>query len=293
MTLLTGTELLVTLFAFITLLGDAWFLLVGLSICYWIGPRLGDDTRAVAATVIGVATLALAAVLAVKSYTAIPRPAATPIDPAGLPGGLTSFVAGELDSTGFSFPSGHATSATAVYGGLGVLLTLGRRRLRYLVAGALIVLISSSRVVLQVHYLRDILAGIALGVGLLVVARQLAGEESTPRADRVFLLAGVVSLVGLGVALAGGHTEELRHATIGVGTAAGGATTWGRVGDRLMAAPTVSLPAAVGGLAVAGGILISAYEGLFGLIGAFVGGAVGVVIILGLPLVEGLRKKRS
>ena len=60
-----------------------------------------------------------------------------------------------------------------------------------------------------------------------------------------------------------------------------------------MAAPTVSLPVAGGGLAVAGGVWIGAYEGLFGLIGAFVGGAVGVVIILGLPLVEGLRKKRS
>ena len=289
--LLTGTELLVVLFAFITLLGDAWFLLGGLSICYWVGPRLDEDTRPAAATVIGVATLALAAVLTLKSYTAIPRPAATPIDPAGLPGGLATFVAGELDSAGFSFPSGHATSATAVYGGLGTVLTVGRRRLRYLAAGVVILLISSSRVILQVHYVRDIVAGIALGAALIAVSRWLAGTESTPRVDRVFLCAGVVSLAGLGVALAGGHTEAVRHAAIGVGTAVGGAATWRRAGGRLTAAPAVSLPIGGGGLAVAGGIWIGAYEGVFGLAGALVGSAVGVAVILGLPLIERWRKK--
>jgi len=289
--LFAATEPVVTLFAFITLLGDAWFLLVGLSICYWIGPRLGDDTRAVAATVIGVATLALAAVLALKSYTAIPRPPATPITTDGLPGVLASFVAGELDSTGFSFPSGHATGATAVYGGLAALLAVSRRRTRYLVAAALIGLISLSRLVLEVHLPRDVLAGIALGALLIVVARRLAETGSTLRADRVFLCAGVVSLVGLGIAFAGGHTEEVRHATIGVGTAAGGTAMWLRAGDRLTAAPAVSLPVAVGGLAVAGGVWIGAYEGVFGLTGALVGSVVGVVIILGLPLIEESHKK--
>jgi hypothetical protein len=60
-----------------------------------------------------------------------------------------------------------------------------------------------------------------------------------------------------------------------------------------VAAPTVSLPVAVGGLVVAGGVWIGAYEGVFGLAGALVGGAVGVGIILWLPLVEQWRKKRS
>ena len=289
--LVAATESVVTLFAFITLLGDAWFLLVGLSLLYWGGPHLDDTTRPVGATVIALATLALAVVLAVKSYTAIPRPAAAPITTSGLPEVLGSFVAGELDSSGFAFPSGHATGATAVYGGAGVLLTLGRRRLRYLVAGVLIVLVSGSRLVLQVHYVRDIVAGIALGALLIGLSRRLAGRGPTLRADRVFLLAGSVSVVGLAVALAGGHTEEVRHATIGVGTAAGGTAMWGRARDRLMAAPAVSIPVAAGGLAVAGGVWIGAYEGVFGLAGALGGGAVGTVIILGLPLIEQWRKK--
>ena len=81
--LVAATESVVTLFAFITLLGDAWFLLVGLSLLYWGGPHLDDTTRPVGATVIALATLALAVVLAVKSYTAIPRPAAAPITTSG------------------------------------------------------------------------------------------------------------------------------------------------------------------------------------------------------------------
>lgn len=289
--LVAATESVVTLFAFITLLGDAWVLLVGLSLLYWIGPRVDGDTRAVAATVIALATLALAVVLAIKSYTAIPRPAATPIDPAGLPGGVAGFVAGELDSSGFAFPSGHATGVTAVYGGLAALLTTGRRRLRYAAAATMIGLVSGSRVILGVHYPRDIVAGMVLGVGLVVLARWVAADESILQADRIFLLGGVVSVIGLGVAAAGGHAEEVRHAVIGLGTAVGAGTTWYRLGERLTAAPAVSIPVAAGGLVVAGGLWIGAYEGVFGLVGAAVGGAVGVVIILGLPLIEQWRKK--
>jgi membrane-associated phospholipid phosphatase len=298
--LLTGNELLVTLFAVITLLGDAWFLLVGLSLAYWFGPHIDDTTRPVAVTVIGFATLALAAVLALKSYTAMPRPAALPIDPAGLPGVLAGFVAGELDSSGFTFPSGHATGATAVYGGLGLLLTVGRRRWRYLLAGSLCVLVSFSRVMLQVHYLRDILAGMALGALLIALGTRLGrgtssveGDDPSFRPGRVFGLAGVVAAGGLLVAIDAGHAEEVRHAAIGIGTAAGGGLTWQQVGEQLPGAPAVSVPVAVGGLVAAGSVWIGAYEGLFGLVGAAVGGAVGVAVIVALPLVEQWRKKRS
>ena len=287
--LVAATESVVTLFAFITLLGDAWFLLVGLSLLYWGGPHLDDTTRPVGATVIALATLALAVVLAVKSYTAIPRPAAAPITTSGLPEVLGSFVAGELDSSGFAFPSGHATGATAVYGGLAALLTVGRRRRRYAAAAIVIALVSGSRVILGVHYPRDIVAGMVLGVGLIVLTRWVAADRSG--AARVFLFAGVASVVGLLVAVDGGHAEEVRHAVIGLGTAAGGTAMWWYAGDRLMAAPAVSIPIGAGGLAVAGGVWIGAYEGVFGLAGALGGGAVGTVIILGLPLIEQWRKK--
>ena len=289
--LLTAPELAVVFFAAVTLLGDGWVLFVGLALAYWIGPRFETTTRPAAATVIGVATLALAVVLAIKSYTAMPRPAAMPIDPTGLPEGFAGFVAGELDSSGFRFPSGHATGATAVYGSLAVLLTRGRRRWRYLIAGAMIGLISLSRVVLQVHYPRDIIAGMVLGGLLVAGGTAIAREGESLRADRVFVLAGVAAVVGVAVTWLGGHTAELRHSMIGVGTALGGIGVWYRWGEQLTDGPAVSLPVAIGGLVVAGGLWIGAYKGLFGLVGAAIGSAAGITVVLGLPLVASWRQK--
>lgn len=291
--LLTGTELLVTLFAFVTVLGDAWVLFAGLTVLYWVGPRIDDTLRPVAATVIALATLALAVVLAVKSYTALSRPTAMPIDPATLPRGLASFVAGELESTGFTFPSGHATGATAVYGGLAALLTVGRRRLRYTVAGSVIVLVSASRVILGVHYPRDIVAGMVLGVVLVAVGSYLARNGESLQADRVFLLAALVSVGGIIVTAAAGLTEDLRHAVIGFGISVGGGILWERLTDRLCDAPPVSIPGGIAGLTVTGVLLLGAYAGLFGLLGAAVGSIAGIACLLGLPLAEQWRKKRS
>ncbi|WP_253737359.1 phosphatase PAP2 family protein [Halohasta salina] len=287
----SAAELLVVVFAFITLLGDAWFVLVGLSALYWIGPRYVDDARAVAAVCIGFATLGLAAVLALKSATAIPRPAVTPVDPAGLPLVVDSFVAGEIDSDGFTFPSGHATAATVVYGGLGLLLSVGRKRVRYLLAGSLIVLISLSRVVLDVHYVRDIVAGIVLGSTLIAVGLAVGRDDGQFYPERIFALGGVVSVVGLAVALQGGHAEEVLQGAIGIGTAIGGVVAWRRFGDRLVDAPPVSTPLAAAGLAVAGGLWIAAYAGLLPAVGAVVasGGAVGTILLL--PLLTERREK--
>ena len=289
--LLSASELLVVVFAFITLLGDAWFVLVGLAALYWIGPRYVDDARQVAVVSVGLATLALATVLAFKSATAIPRPAMTPVDPSGLPVVLESFVAGEIDSDGFTFPSGHATAATVVYGSLGLLLSVGRKRLRYLFAAIMIVLISLSRVVLEVHYLRDIIAGMVLGSILVAVGLAVGREGDRYHPDRVFALGGVASVIGLVVAMQGSHTEEVLQAAIGIGTAIGGVVTWQAFGDRLTDAPPVSTPLAVVGLVVAGGLWIAAYAGVLPTAGAVVASAVAVGTILLLPLVAEQRKK--
>ena len=289
--LVSPTELLVVVFAFITLLGDAWFVLVGLAGLYWIGPRYIQDARVVAVVCVGLATLGLATVLTLKSATAIPRPAMTPVDPSGLPVVLESFVAGEIESDGFTFPSGHATAATVVYGGLGLLLSVGRKRLRYLVAASMIVLISFSRVVLDVHYLRDIVAGMILGSILIAVGLAVGRSDGRYHPDRVFALGGIISVIGLGVAFQGGHTEEVLQAAIGIGTAIGGILTWRAVGDRLIEGPPVSVPLSVVGLVVAGGVWIAAYAGLLPTVGAVVASAVAVGIILLLPLLAERREK--
>lgn len=90
--------------------------------------------------------------------------------------------------TTYSFPSGHATTAAAFVGLLTLLaahaVTSGRRRAVVLSAGVAVALaIGASRVVLNVHYLSDVLAGFAVGSAvlaacLLVLARPRSGEQT-------------------------------------------------------------------------------------------------------------------
>jgi undecaprenyl-diphosphatase len=74
----------------------------------------------------------------------------------------------------YSFPSGHAVAATCLYG---VLATFAVRRIRPWhcrvavggVAGLVIILVGFSRLYLGVHYLSDVLGGIAAGVAWLAM----------------------------------------------------------------------------------------------------------------------------
>ncbi len=81
-------------------------------------------------------------------------------------------------ASGYAFPSGHATNSTVVYGAvlLVALPGIAGVRLRRLVAGlvALLVLaIASSRVVLGVHWFTDVLAGLSLGLSIVVLGSRL------------------------------------------------------------------------------------------------------------------------
>ena len=77
-----------------------------------------------------------------------------------------------IQETGYSFPSGHTTAATAL-ASFFLALALGRFRGRklipYLVLPLWVLLVAWSRIVLQVHTTFDVLAGAAQGllVGLL------------------------------------------------------------------------------------------------------------------------------
>jgi undecaprenyl-diphosphatase len=67
----------------------------------------------------------------------------------------------------YSFPSGHATGATAIYGVVIYLLVRDRVTSTRIMAAvgfaALIVLVAFSRLYLEAHYLSDVLAGCSLG----------------------------------------------------------------------------------------------------------------------------------
>ncbi len=79
-----------------------------------------------------------------------------------------------VDWVGYSFPSGHAISATLLYGFLCVMLFrfVESKHWRALAAGATAVItlcVGMSRIALGAHYLTDVIAGIVLGVIWLIV----------------------------------------------------------------------------------------------------------------------------
>ncbi len=289
--LISGVDIVVTVFAFITLAGDAWFVLVGLALLYWISPKYDEEIRSIAVFVVSLAVVGLAVVLTIKTIVALPRPSTTPFDPTTLPALIGPFVASEIDASGFRFPSGHTVAATVVYGGLGVLVSAGRQRTRLLLALGAVLLIGLSQLVLGVHYPRDVIAGVAVGVGILAVGLTVGQDLDGLRPERLFGLAAVVELLGFAAASTGGHTRELTQAAIVVGTAVGGGCLWYWQRDRLLAAPPVSLAVSLAGLAVAGGLWVSAYAGLLSMLETALASGVAMSCILLLPLVGSSAKK--
>jgi undecaprenyl-diphosphatase len=69
--------------------------------------------------------------------------------------------------SGSSFPSGHSTAAAATYAGVALLMSRGRGRSAraLLAAGAVAIAaaVATTRVLLGVHWLTDVMAGLALG----------------------------------------------------------------------------------------------------------------------------------
>jgi membrane-associated phospholipid phosphatase len=92
---------------------------------------------------------------------------------------------------GFAMPSGHALNAT-----LGCLLLLvifwpqlgmlGRTRLAASVAGLVILLACLDRLLLGVHFLTDVVAGVLIGVALALVADRLTPRLRGGMADGMF-----------------------------------------------------------------------------------------------------------
>jgi undecaprenyl-diphosphatase len=80
------------------------------------------------------------------------------------PGGLVHPV-------GSSYPSGHATDAGTTAVALVLLFTAAgpRRRRWWIAAGLAIAVMAWSRTYLQVHWLSDVVAGSALGIGVALV----------------------------------------------------------------------------------------------------------------------------
>ncbi|WP_066413590.1 phosphatase PAP2 family protein [Halorubrum aethiopicum] len=306
-------EVVVVVFAAVTHLADPWFLFTLLAVGYWFADdRLAGSPRRAGATAIAVVTCAYAAVAVAKAGFAVPRPpgATGPVDvPTWLPALLSGWYEAQVLSDGFGFPSGHATGGAAAYGALALAYDrLWTGRTRAAAAVALAVAVAASRVVIEVHYAVDVIAGLLLGAAVVAGALALAGDPrlrpggdsaadaagdptADPTADDptaaldptpAFVLAAVVSVVAAGIAVAGGHTGEVVEAGIGIATGVGGAVGWRFVdGDE----PPVPLRVAVPALAVTGALWVGAYALADSLPVTLAATTVAVVAVVALPAV--------
>lgn len=177
----------------ITDLGDVTVLMLLLSVLYWVTDRNKS------ALLVSYAVAGASVILLLKIGLALPRPD-------------VELVAREYDQYGF--PSGHAFSALVVYGGVLYLFERHRDPLPAVATGTLIAAIALSRVVIGVHYLADVIAGVVVGIVFLT-----AMERVTKRKPRRGFAIGAVLAVPT-AAIASG--ESLALAFVALGTAVGG-----------------------------------------------------------------------
>lgn len=252
-------ELVVVVAAAVTQLADTWFVFALLAAVYWFLPRsLAPAPRRTGAVLIALATTTLALVTLIKVGVGVPRPpgAAHPaVVPGWLPGALGGWFESTTSADGFGFPSGHAAGATVTYVGLALLSSGWTRRRRLALGGAVAAAVGLSRIALEVHYLVDFLAGVALALVVLYAGLRLAGDDGFGTGDRsavdptpLFLAAALVSAVAAAVALGSGEPAAgtALDGAIGVGTGLGGAAGWQVcAGDEPTVPPLIAGPALV------------------------------------------------
>lgn len=275
-------DAVVAVFALLTHLGNPYLLLVCVAVAYLFADRVGIS-REGAAFVLGIGLCAIGLVIGLKHLFELPRP---PISPRG----------------DLGFPSGHALGSTAFWGGVAVLADRGRLRRRLAAAGMVIAVVSASRVLIGVHYIVDVVAGVGVGVALLAIAFGLGpglpsdgGAGALVRPTHRHVAAVFAVALGFGIAglvVAPGESELL----LGIGTASGALAGWWRFGRRA-ALTTVSVSTrtlAVGGvgLAIAVAVLSGTAELLDATVPIVAAGAVGGACLLWLPLAVGDASKK-
>lgn len=206
---------LAVVIALITQLGDGWFLFALLVWLYLTRHQRRDDVLLVG----GLLACGVGLYRGLKYLFRLPRPGSPVIDSEVLPSVIAPLYEGAAHATGYGFPSGHATSAAVVYIGLATVLTVGTRRQRFAVAGAVVTLVGFSRVVLGVHFLVDVVAGVATGTALVALAFQVG--DRTPGSRETAVFAGAVVLNAFYVVTSDGHVEAVLMLGASVGLLAG------------------------------------------------------------------------
>lgn len=196
------------LFAAVSLLGDLAVVVPILATLYLVdvaeslrregvdagggGPLCSDRTAFLIATVFG----GLALIVLLKATFALPRP---PVE-------LHAVVPSE-----YGFPSGHTMAATVFWGAMALWTSVGRRRLRFGAAAAVVALVGVSRLALGIHYLVDVLASIGFGAAYLGAVAWIARD----RPARAFALAVGIALLATVATGAGSRALLATAGTLG------------------------------------------------------------------------------
>lgn len=224
-------DVVIRYFELVTSLGDGATVVALAIIFYWFGAEDDWQKRGMIMA-IAVTTLALSA--GMKGVLDVQRPLFA-AEEAGVP---LAFAPETYD--GLSTPSAHAMGAAAIYAGLAVVMDIGNRWQRYLVAGVIITSVAFSRVVIGLHYLGDVVLGVALGLLLVWVALWFADEE--PRSILPMFV------LGFAIALVSQPLGSEEFVTMSIGAALGGIIAWWAIHD--------TEPDPMGGSIILFGILV-------------------------------------
>ena len=181
----------VPIVALTTFLGASWFVALALAGVY---RRYRDDEVVTAAGVLAGST---GGYISLKYLIAVPRPDSRPIDPEAMSSVARSLYEVAVITEGYGFPSGHATTATVAYLLLAEIVPASTRRRRYAAAVGAIALVSFSRMALGAHYLADVAAGVAFGVGFLVAARAALARVPDRRTSAALGLGATLAAVSV------------------------------------------------------------------------------------------------
>lgn len=251
----------------LTQLGDVWFVLTAIVLAYWLRP--GDRERTAVALAIALGTIAL--LQGLKGLFGLPRPTTPLADADAYPAVLHGLVEATATAGGHGFPSGHATLSTVAFLALAGALRIGEGRRRALLAVALIAVVSLSRILLGVHFLVDVLAGVL--IGLAVLAGTALALETSPRSPvttafglAVALGVGAVALTAPSPDLADTFAHQAHDAVLSLGATLGAFAGW--QGSRALEGGTASETrrASSHGLAAAGLVLVLLAAGVLGLV---------------------------
>ncbi|WP_254864452.1 phosphatase PAP2 family protein [Halovivax gelatinilyticus] len=263
-------EWLAVIIALCTQLGDIWFLALVITVFYWYGTPSRDAVAALG----GVWLAGMGLYKGLKHIFEFPRPDEPLLDAELLPLGIQQLYELTAFAGGFGFPSGHAVNTTIVYFGLAHILTVSTRPRRYAVAAGLVTLVSFSRVALGVHYLVDVVVGVAVGLSLLYVVREFTTFRGPDSATVSLTFA-----VPFGVFYVVASNADIESVVI-LGAALGGFAGWQLIllGRELVDSPTPEAalrPVALrGGLAsVALAPLVATFE-YFPILSVYVAGGV-------------------